>query len=175
MRRLEVGGYIDGVPRMYSEGVKFDFDDSGCTIVAFFNRPTNEEIQEFKSGRIKLGYHKYKNVLMMLVKVGNLEWMDAPYSVHLSNRLTHIPKQIDKGLGLSVTVMLIDASSGEIKTMRLIGANHRLSCSLVKDIKAQKEMSFNGYDMNINYLFSTYSTKELVSRAIMVENLGIRK
>ena len=174
MRRIEVGGYIDGEPRMYQEGIKFDFDDSGCVLIAFFNRPTNEEVQEFKQGKIKLGYHKYKNVLMMLAKIGNLSWMDAPYSVHLSNNLTHI-SDIEEGMGLATTVMLVDASNGEIKTLRLVGANHRLSCSLVKDIKAQKEMSFDNYYNNMNYLFGTYSTKELVNRAIMIENMSIKK
>lgn len=170
----EVGGYIHGEPRRYSEGVRFDVSDNGCSIVAYFNNPTESEIKEFKDGRIKLGYYKYKNVLMMLVKVGQLSWMDAPYSVHLSKYLTKLD-DIKEGEGLLTTITLVNAANGEIKTLRVLGANHRFSCSLVKDIEAQKEMSFEEYDTNINYLFNTYSTKEIISRATVLENLVIKK
>ena len=173
MVQYEVGGYIHGEKRTYNEGIRFDINNTG-NIVVYFNNPTPDEINEFKEGRVKLGYFKYKNVLMLLVKVGNLQWMDAPYSVHLS-KVFSINEELEKEQGLAMVVSLVDARTGEIKTLRLLGANHRLSCSLIKDIKNQKEMPFDDYDKNISYLFSTYSTKELVSRATMLENLIVQK
>ena len=36
-------------------------------------------------------------------------------------------------------------------------------------------MAFDDYDFNLQYLFRTYSTKELLSRAVMLENLRVQK
>ena len=172
--KYEVGGYLEGYAKNYPEGVRFDITDEGASIITYFQRPSSSEINQFKTGKIKLGYYTYKNVIMLLIKIGDLEWMDAPYSSHLSKNLTEI-QEVKEGQGLATTIALVDALSGEIKTLRLVGANHRLTKGLLKAVGEQKKMSFDNYDENITYLFRTYSIKELVKRANMVENLAIRK
>lgn len=174
MIKYEVGKYLEGCPKNYQEGIRFDITDEGASLVAYFQRPTSEEVSQFKTGKIKLGYCTYKNVIMLLIKIGDLEWMDAPYSIHLSKNLTEI-QEVKEGQGLATMITLVDALGGEIKTLRLVGANHRLTKGLLKAIEEQKNMSFDKYDENIAYLFRTYSIKELVKRANMIENLAIRK
>ena len=172
MKVYRVGELLEGVPKFYQEGIRFDMSDNGASIVAKFNNPTPHEVEQFKKGKIKLGYYTYKNVIMLLIKVGELEWMDAPYSVHLSKKLTRL-MPVGEGDGLALNIALVDAVGGEIKALRLLGCNNRLTKSLFDDIKKQKEMSYEGYEQNMNYVFNTFSTKELVSRAKMVENLRI--
>lgn len=174
MIEYKVGGYINGTPKRYQEGLRFDITDSGATLIAYFNRPTVNEVEMFKRGKLKFGYYTYKNVIMLLAKIGELDWMDAPYSVHLSKGLTDLGTLNDTE-GLAITIMLVDAHDGTIVNMRLVGANHRLSEGLFKAIEVQKQIPFDGYDQNINYIFRTYSTKELVKRASMVENLRVEK
>ena len=167
-----VGEPLEGVPRFYQEGVRFDMSDDGASFVAKFNNPTPHEVEQFKRGKIKLGYYTYKNVIMLLIKIGELEWMDAPYSVHLSRKLTRL-MPVGEDDDLALYIALVDAMGGEIKALRTLGCNNRLTKSLFDDIKKQKEMSYEGYEQNMNYVFNTFSTKELVSRAKMIENLRI--
>jgi hypothetical protein len=174
MIKLEVGKYISGTPRRYDEGVRFDIDDSGASLVAYFKNPTQTEITNFKTGGIKLGFYSYQNVIMLLAKIGELNWVDAPYSVHLSKNLTTLG-ELGESEGLAITVLLVDASDGTIMSMRLLGANHRLTEGLFKAIGQQKDVSFQDFYKNVNYIFSTYSTKDLIKRASMIENLTIVK
>lgn len=174
MIRLGVGEYLEGSPKNYAEGVKFSVSDGGGELIVFFQRPTAREIEQFKTGKIKFGYYTYKNVIMLLVKIGDLEWMDAPYSVHLSKNLTKL-QNVEEGQGLGTVIVLVDAVGGEIKTLRLVGANHRLTKGLFKAIEEQRKIPFDDYDENMNYLFKTYTTKELVKRANMIENLAVKK
>ena len=148
LTKYEVGKYIEDIPKRYDEG------------------------------KIKLGYYTYKNVILVLIKIGNLEWMDMPYSVHLSKYLTTIKDfEEGNGLGLTTTLYLINARNGILEALRVTGANNRLSVNLIKDIKKQKEMTFKEeeFDNNLNYIYKTYTTKELINRAKIIENMKIIK
>ena len=178
LTRYEVGKYIEDRPKRYNEGIKFDLTDTGINIPIFFDAPTVNEVKEFEEGKIKLGYYTYKNVILVLIKIGTLEWMDMPYSIHLSKDLTTIKDfgiKEGNGLGLTTTLYLINAKNGILEALRLIGANNRLSVNFIKDIKKQKEMPFEEFDKNLNYIYRTYSTKELVNRAKIIENIKIIK
>lgn len=169
---LEVGKHLEGCKKQYGEGCKFDITDSGCELITFFNRPSLKEIEQFKTGKLKFGYYTYKNVIMFLVKVGDLNWMDMPYSVHLSENLTGF-QELGEGQGLSLVLYLVDAADGILKSMRLVGLNTRLTKGLIEAVNKQKEMEYDDYAKNVNYIYRTYRTKDLVNRAAMIENLRI--
>jgi len=178
LTKYEVGKYIEDIHKRYDEGIKFDLTDLGINIPIFFDTPTINEVKEFEEGKIKLGYYTYKNVILVLIKIGNLEWMDMPYSVHLSKYLTTIKDfEEGNGLGLTTTLYLINARNGILEALRVTGANNRLSVNLIKDIKKQKEMTFKEeeFDNNLNYIYKTYTTKELINRAKIIENMKIIK
>lgn len=57
--------------------------------------------------------------------------------------------------------------------MRLVGLNTRLTKGLIEAVNKQKEMDYDDYAKNVNSIFRTYRTKDLVNRAAMIENLRI--
>ena len=71
----------------YPEGVRFDIDDSGAILLVFFNNPTEYEIEQFKYN-FEIRFTHLYNVIMITTKIGNLNWMNAPYTPHLSKNLT---------------------------------------------------------------------------------------
>lgn len=171
MRSLTVGKPLqEGITR-YNECCKFDVTDSGLNLFIFFNQPTDEEINDIRNGQFKFGYYKENNVLLLLFKFGNQQWMDAPYSVHLSKNLTEL-QEIEDNMGYSLTVCFTDASNGILKVIRQIGLDTKSSRMLREDILNQKEMSFDNFDVNLNNIYKKYSTKMLVS---MSKALYIKK
>lgn len=161
MEKLEVGKLFKQGKTRYTEGVRFDITDGGCNLYVFFSNPTGEEIENIKKGNFKTGFYTENNAIFMLFKFGNLAWMDAPYSVHLSKNLTNF-QLFDGGQGLALNVYLIDATTGILKAIRLIGLKTRFSIQLIDAVEKQKNMSFEGYDININSIMTKYSTKDLV-------------
>ncbi|VYT33078.1 Uncharacterised protein [Tyzzerella nexilis] len=163
MFKYEVGQVLENF-KNHEEGVQFDISDDGATMIVFFNTPTQEEIEQFKSGKnFEIRFTTMYDVIMITTKIGNLNWMDAPYTPHLSKNLTkyQLPNTEQ---GLSLTLILVDANSGEIKQMRLLGLSERFTKNLfgcTMELK-MKEFDKNNYANTLNKIFSTYDTKQLV-------------
>lgn len=153
----------------HDEGIIFDITDSGALLPVYFNNPRNDEVSEMKSDKpIQIGYLAKNNVIIMLMKFGRLDWMDAPYNPHLSIGLTHLP-DLAEGMGLSVNLLLFDTSSGELKTQRLFAMNDKLTNNLVKEIEKLMAKPFNqhGYEMDIQSAYR-FTSNQLAKQARMV-------
>lgn len=163
MFKYEAGQRIENF-RNHAEGVHFDIDDSGATMLVFFQNPTTDEIEQFKSGKsFEIRFLELYGVIMITVKIGNLNWMDAPYSPHLSKNLEkfQIPNE---GQGLGLTLILVDAVTGEIKHLRLLGLSERFTKRLFGVVMEEKIKEFNlsSYNNSINRIFSAYKTNQIV-------------
>lgn len=148
----------------HNECVQFDLRDDGAVLLVFFNRPTEKEIQQFASGsNFEIRFTELYGVIMLTVKIGTLNWMDAPYTSHLSKYLTRfqLPNE-NEGLGL--TVMLIDAQTGEIKYMGLLGLSEEFTRQLLGVVLEHKMGSFDrkAYDNAIKQIYTRYTTEDIV-------------
>lgn len=163
MYKYEVGQVIDAF-KNHGEGMSFNLSDDGATMIVFFNRPTSDEIEQFKAEKsFEIRFVELKDVIMITAKIGNLNWMDAPYTPHLSKHLTkyQLPNE-NEGLGLSL--VLVDAVSGEIKHMKLLGMSERFTKKLfgaVMELK-MKEFDEKRYIAAFNAIFACYGTREIV-------------
>lgn len=163
MFKYEVGQIIENF-RNHEEGVQFDIADDGATMIVFFDTPTEKEIEQFKSGKnFEIRFTTMYDVIMITTKIGNLNWMDAPYTPHLSKNLTkyQLPNE---GEGLGLTLYLVDTATGQIKHMRLLGLSERFTRRLfgsAMELK-MKEFDKNHYAMTLSEIFNRYDTKQIV-------------
>ena len=163
MYKYEVGQIVENF-RGHQECVKFDIADDGAVMLVFFAKPNQKEIDQFKSGKnFEIRYTELYDVIMMTAKIGSLNWMDAPYTPHLSRNLTRftLPQE---GQGLSLTLILVDAVSGKIEHIRLLGLSEKFTKKLFGAIMKQKMKEFDEteYNMNLNRIYSSYSTPQIV-------------
>lgn len=146
------------------DGVQFGIDDGGASLLIRFSDPDPDEIAQFKEGKpFEIKFTTLYGVMMITTKIGNLNWMDAPYSPHLSKGNTKYQMPQD-GQGLGLTIFLADSITGELKSMRLVGLSTRFTQELFKETMSQKMSPFNitEYQNNINRVFQRYSTKDIV-------------
>lgn len=167
MDKIEVGQLFKKDVTKYPEGARFDITDGGCNLCIYFSNPSDSEIKNIKEDRFKAGYYAEENAIFMLFKFGNLPWIDAPYSVHLSKSLTGF-QLFDGWEGLALNIYLVDAATGILKAMRLIGLKTRFSIHIIDAVEKQKKMSFENYDINVRSIMSKYSTKDLVKYGTMM-------
>ena len=142
----------------------FDIDDSGARLIVFFNDPSEKEIEQFKGNRsFEIRFVEIRGIIFMLFKVGILNWMDAPYTPHLSPNLTKI--QIpNEGEGLSLLVIFVNGRTGEIKSMRLLGLSEKFSRKLLGAVMELKMKPFDlrRHNATVNSVYSSYSTNQLL-------------
>jgi hypothetical protein len=165
MNKFEVGKLFEEGKTQYSEGTRFDFRQDGAVLILFFDRPTSQEIEQIKTGRFEIGFFEKDEIIFMLSRLGSMNYIDAPYSVHLSKPFSF--DELREGMGFGLNIFLVDASNGILKALRYIGLSTDFSCRLQKAIVGQKTMKFDrrAYDMKLQHIYANYSTNDLVGRA----------
>lgn len=162
MFKVEVGKIYNEAIH-HNEGCYFGISDEGASLFVYFDRPTKDEIENFKAeNRFEMRLLELSDIMVFLVKFGSLNWMDAPYTPYLSRNLSSVHTETGKGLGL--TVLLFDTSTGRLESMRLIGLSERFTEKISNAVKELKEKPFDKktYFDSINRLFMRYSTDDLV-------------
>lgn len=163
MKNYKIGQVVNEF-RYHQEGAYFDISDDGATMLIFFKNPTTNEIEQFKAGKgFEIRFIELYGIIMVTTKIGSLNWMDAPYSPHLSQNLTKFQLPND-GQGLGLTLVLVDAASGEIKHMRLLGLSERFTRQMFGAVMENMKKKFNRaeYDQALNRIFSSYQTNQIV-------------
>lgn len=162
----EVGKpYSGAIP--YAEGGYFDMTDSGGQLTVFYNRPNAKEIDNIRKGELKVALTVKDGCIFLLVKFGDLPWMDMPYNAHLSKNLSKLEEpNSTESYGLLVT--LVDVSNREVKAIRLLGLPNRLSVTLKRAIEEQlRTPPVSSYENNVRVdaIYRRYRTKDLLSFA----------
>lgn len=156
-------GQVINLFRGHPECLQFDIADSGATMLAFFNRPSQWEVQQFSSDNpLEFRLTEIYGVIILTVKVGELNWMDAPFTPHLSRNLTKLIQPEDNQ-GLLCNIILVDSSTGVIRHIRSVG----FSNSFTKKLFALTEKQMNeGFDRQKYYdaiktIYKAYSSDEI--------------
>ena len=102
----------------------------------------------------------------ILSKAGGQPWQDAPFTPHYA-RVKEYPLP-SGNLGYSLLLMMTDAASGRIQSLRLIGLGHDFSVKLREVIMESLEKPFDNdeYNAKIDKVYRTYSTKDLLRFSI---------
>ena len=163
MYKYEVGKIVPEFAN-HEEIVQFDLADDGAFMLVFFKNPKKKEIAQFSSGNsFEIRMTKIKNIIFLMSKIGNLNWIDAPYNPHLSLNFTQftLPSN-DMGLGL--TLILIDAVTGRIESLRLLGLSERFTRDLLGEVmdESVNEFDHDEYLHNVSEIYRRYTTKDLV-------------
>lgn len=148
----------------HSEGIQFDIADNGATMIIFFDRPKEKEIKQFEAGnQFIIGFTELNGVIMLTIKIGNLNWMDTSYSPHLSKNLTRFELP-GEGKGLSLVLYLVDSNKGVIEYMRLISLTTDFTRKLFGVAMEQKMSPFSQIDYlkRVKQIYAKYSTNQIV-------------
>jgi hypothetical protein len=163
--KFEVGQPYKPGTTKYGEGTRFDFLQSGAILELYFSRPSIDEIEDIKAGRFEIGLCERGNIIFMLFRFGNWQWMDAPYTVHLPQPFTFEDPKPGTGYGLSI--FLVDAATGILEGMRYVALSTDFSRKFRDAVERQKSKPFDhdAYNMELQQVYSNYSTEDLVKRA----------
>lgn len=157
MLELEVGKSYTGNTGPVPEGTMVEILPDTILYALYMYKPEPKEIEVFQSGKADVRIHFENDVIFFLMKLGELGWLDAPYSKYLS------PSQPDltpppEGQGFSITLVLVDASNQIIKGLRMTTLSRIQSRNLIDYLKIQRDIS--DYDETIAKLYRKYPTSE---------------
>lgn len=177
---IEVGKVLPGWKSGLPERVQFDFTNSGAVFILAYNSPTDKELEQIGKGKIRIGIVHTRCLTFMLLKLGNLPWSDAPYSVQFSKpfEITEIAEG-DKSHGYATNIIALDNRTGIVKVIRFFTMPYEVSKRLERAIGIQRELikakkmpNDEAYDFLLSEVYRTYSTERLVAAGYKEEVEG---
>ena len=148
------------------DGVIFDMTDSGGVLIIRMSRPTAAEKKAFRSG-ISVRYCIVDQIIFVLVRMGTMQWMDAPYYRGLSRNFTRIEMPAD-GQGLAIQVLFVDGLDGVLVGQKLISPDTDTSRGLMTAAIMQPVIP--DYDYRLRSVLMRYTTDQLVEISRQQEN-----
>ena len=160
---LRVGGRYPPIAA-HGEGVYFDISSAGLTLVYNFSHPSAKEVDQMQADKpFEIQIASVAEALYILTKCGSLNWTDAPYNPHLS-RSGMLEKINDDTSGYALTLMMVDANTNVIHSLRLIGLGNAFSKKLYDKIDdmLSKPFDVEMYQNTVRINNMVRSTKDLV-------------
>jgi hypothetical protein len=168
---MEVGKPLQPGKTNYQEASWLDYTETGPILLIAINNSTAKETEAVRSGRIELALYEKGPVLWFLYKIrGFGPWSDCPFSIRLYDgmgRTFDWSEEIEDGMGIGLQIILIDASTGIVKVLRLVGLETRFSRTFRAMILRQTEQPFDKatYYQEIDNIYANFSSDDLAGRA----------
>ena len=150
--------------------IKVDLTDNGLIIAVYYDGPTKEEIRNFKTPtRVQLREGLVYNQIFFTIKVGDENWMDAPYSPFKSIWLLVAGKnQIEAAVasGNGIPARIIFACERGIVSDQNYMSSPQFAKSFLEDVRyvVSTGESIATHDLVVDQVYSTMTTKQLVQR-----------
>ena len=144
--------------------IKVDVNDGRISVYVAFRNPSDEKVQQFSDGKPFLcRFLVMREIIFFLFKFGTLEWVDAPYSVHLGRTLFRLKRPKDNE-GYPIFVYFFDAATGQLMNLNRDNLDHDQSVRLYEMIKEQCQTDFDIRDYAVNLIctYNSFSTEALV-------------
>jgi hypothetical protein len=171
MHRFEVGKpYIPGKTR-WPEGAEYNLLDSGHELRLFFKRPSKKEIEDIRRGATEFGLMIEEEIIFLLVRFGRLNWLDAPYSIHMvpPDRRPDLTTELGPETRALLQCFLVDASSGILHVLRAVSLSPEFTRELYAAIGGQKKQPVtpDAYRRAVDRVYLRYSTEHMVQRTVI--------
>jgi hypothetical protein len=166
MEILAVGQPYDASIANWPEGCHYNFDTSGHWLHYLYSKPSSLEISSIQSGEVQFGLYINGPVIFLLHQFGEMAWNDASYSWWLvSEEFRQVPTVGDK-LHALLKVVMVDTETGLIKALRALTFSAEFTEYLHEAIRHQSEKPWSPteHERAIRYVYSKYSTMDLVDR-----------
>lgn len=168
MQIQQVGGMY-ATRTVWPELAQYNYRSGKHELTIFLNNPTHEEIQDVAMGDSAFALFADQGLIVLTYTFGNaIPWSDAPYSIHL------LPESDRKlavdGQSATMHVVLVDASTGIIKALRLVSMPSEFSMALHNSINQQAAQSFDprAYDRHLEELYAKYSPADIQRRSLLM-------
>lgn len=166
----EVGKPYSNTRSSWPEVVEYNYLDGQHVLRMFLNGLGASDVDGVARGTIRFGLVVDPPVIMLSYRFDEaIPWSDAPFSIHMvPEDRRQMPPELQPGERAVMTIMLIEARSGIVKALRVIGLGESFSRRLHQAIIEQATAPFDqvAYDAKLETMYRNYSSKQLFSRAV---------
>lgn len=123
------------------EGACFVWLPEACLLIVGWPEISLEEINIYKNGRAEFAVAKHKRAAFFYSRFSGSDWSESPYSWWVSygpeSHPDEPPKDVSKGLGAPLQLIVVDLSTRFVKCLRVMGLPMELTNWLFAAIREQ--------------------------------------
>ncbi len=135
---VEVGAQFHPTRSRWPEGTHVEVTPGGLQFVLFVDGPTEKEMNNVGRGQIAVRLLTAPQTMMFLLQCGSSQWMDAPFSLHRAPEEMRVcPPDPGDGYGWMCTLILVDAGTGTVRSLRQLALSRRFSCAVLNAFEKQ--------------------------------------
>jgi hypothetical protein len=132
VHKLEVGQPYHPARTRWPQGTHLRINRNGIDLVLFMDRPKASEVRACKQGPVQWAWVSGEHASVLCYRFGTEPWGDSPYQAHRE-------PQADRGTppGNAVQIILVDASSGIVRALRLVGWSQEFLDAVLANVADQ--------------------------------------
>jgi hypothetical protein len=148
MYLLEVGKVYDPRRRSWPEGADYNFRGGQHELRIFLAGPTLKEVMAVQTGPVEFGLCAEPDGMFVSVRFGRTLAFDCSYQWHRVEESERIPppphEETSPKLRALLTIILIDAATGIVRTLRDVTYSPEFTRAIHKAIADQIAAPFDG-------------------------------
>lgn len=162
VQTLEVGQKLEQFQGI--EGGIMDYTDTGIVIIYSVHGMTYEERMALWEGEPRFKIGSFRGVTFLYWKMGVLNWQEANFHYSLAINRTKEIEPLPEGNHYPVTIIGIEANTGEILTLRVTPLPKKQGDLFYRYCMEQKEHPVTQYEnqVNIQTMYNLYSINQLM-------------
>ncbi len=179
MHALQVGQRYHPDAPSWPEGSEFNWEAGGASLVLRFDSPTSREAEATRRGSAEFALAVTGDVIWLLYQFsgGVIPWSDCSYSWHLlpAERRGIPPAQDTGETRLLLSVILLDARDGIIRSLRTLTLDPEFTRALLGSIRVQASTPWCGqadYDRQIAAAYARWPSTEAMLRDCQIRCQG---
>ncbi len=172
MFKYQVGTLYSPTRTSWPEAGEYNYRARTHELRLFFAHLTPADVRAVSHGPADFGLLVHRDVLFLLYHFGKaVPWSDAPYSLHKVAQVypdEALPPPADlHGQSAALNILLVEATTGIIQALRLIGLPGPFSQALHDAIRAGWDAPFTeaSYNAQIDEAYRLYPNSEAMAAA----------
>jgi len=152
-----------------TDGNRVDIGVNGVCLCAFYNAPTDKEIDAITGkGRVQVRLLTRPHTMLLLFKFGGLPWCEGIFNVHIvPEEVRVVPAAPGEGYGWILHLILVDSTTGLVRGLRRLSLTRKFSIALLDAYSAQlaRAPDYKEHQAEVRRL-QRHSSERLASEAI---------
>lgn len=161
--------------KQHPEGTTYHINHGIHELALFHRNPTAAEKSQFNNAPAQMALWNNPPVLWIAVKFGALDWIDAPYTVHLTHpEARAMPELKSPEERYPLTMLYVNADGGNIEAIRVATMSPAMSRDIRRIAEEQKSEKHDPerYDQSVKLTMEKYEPQQIARLAQRLETLG---
>lgn len=177
MQMLSVGTLYHQDRTSWPDAYEFSYIGAGHQLRLFVGDLKPHEIEAVRTGEAQFALSIIDDIIFFHFRIEPaFGWSDCPFTIHLTDLKAELPElDYRKAFGAPLTLILVEATTGIVKVLRMVAMSHSFTMKLHRAIHEQASKPFDlaDYDERLRLIYAGHTSVDLVRKSVVKFTAGL--